>query len=109
MSEIRPFSYRAPESALSELRQRLSKVRWPERETVRDWSQGVPLAKLRALTSTPVIVCPTAIRRGERLELLARRRAHSLACIAHDNSSYHIRPLWPLGLPRWLKVKEDDC
>jgi pimeloyl-ACP methyl ester carboxylesterase len=49
MSEIRPFTCRAPESALSQLRQRLSTARWPERETVRDWSQGVPLDKLRAL------------------------------------------------------------
>jgi Epoxide hydrolase N terminus len=44
-----PFTYRAPESALDDLRQRLARVRWPERETVTDWSQGVPLAKLRAL------------------------------------------------------------
>jgi pimeloyl-ACP methyl ester carboxylesterase len=46
---IRPFTYRAPQAALDDLRQRLARVRWPERETVTDWSQGVPLAKLRAL------------------------------------------------------------
>jgi pimeloyl-ACP methyl ester carboxylesterase len=44
-----PFTYAAPESALEDLRQRLARARSPERETVNDWSQGVPLAKLRAL------------------------------------------------------------
>jgi epoxide hydrolase len=46
---ITPFTYHAPQSALDDLRRRLALTRWPERETVRDWSQGVPLAKLRAL------------------------------------------------------------
>jgi pimeloyl-ACP methyl ester carboxylesterase len=48
-SAIVPFTYHAPQSALDDLRQRLAHARWPERETVPDWSQGVPLAKLRAL------------------------------------------------------------
>jgi epoxide hydrolase len=47
--EVTPFAYRAPQSALNELRQRLEHTRWPEREPVNDWSQGVPLAKHRAL------------------------------------------------------------
>lgn len=46
---VTPFTYRAPQSALDDLRQRLAHARWPERETVADWSQGVPLARLRAL------------------------------------------------------------
>jgi pimeloyl-ACP methyl ester carboxylesterase len=46
---IAPFTYRAPQSALDDLSQRLAQVRWPERETVADWSQGVPLEKLRTL------------------------------------------------------------
>jgi pimeloyl-ACP methyl ester carboxylesterase len=46
---IAPFTYHAPQSALDDLRQRLAHARWPERETVADWAQGVPLAKLRAL------------------------------------------------------------
>ena len=47
--KVTPFAYGAPQSALDELRQRLKHTRWPEHETVNDWSQGVPLAKLRAL------------------------------------------------------------
>src|SRR5215510_8218315 len=46
---ITPFTYHAPQSALDYLKQRLTNARWPERETVSDWSQGVPLARLRAL------------------------------------------------------------
>jgi epoxide hydrolase len=46
---IAPFTYHAPQSALDDLRQRLAHARWPERETVADWAQGVPLAQLRAL------------------------------------------------------------
>jgi epoxide hydrolase len=46
---IAPFAYHAPQSALEDLGQRLAHARWPERETVTDWSQGVPLARLRAL------------------------------------------------------------
>jgi epoxide hydrolase len=47
--EIVPFTYHAPQRALDELKQRLAQTRWPERETVKDWSEGVPLEKMRAL------------------------------------------------------------
>src|SRR5262245_37600486 len=46
---VRPFTYRAQQGALDDLKRRLTEARWPERETVNDWSQGVPLTKLRAL------------------------------------------------------------
>jgi hypothetical protein len=48
-SAITPFSYRAPGSALDDLKRRLAQTRWPEPETVADWSQGVPITKMRAL------------------------------------------------------------
>jgi pimeloyl-ACP methyl ester carboxylesterase len=47
--EIVPFFYHAPQSALDDLKQRLAQTRWPERETTNDWSEGVPLEKLRTL------------------------------------------------------------
>ena len=47
--KIVPFVYHAPQSALDDLKQRLTQTRWPERETTNDWSEGVPLEKLRAL------------------------------------------------------------
>jgi pimeloyl-ACP methyl ester carboxylesterase len=44
-----PFRIDVPEPELIDLRQRLERTRWPEREPVDDWSQGVPLAYLQDL------------------------------------------------------------
>jgi pimeloyl-ACP methyl ester carboxylesterase len=46
---IEPFVIAADGAALDDLRDRLRRTRWPERETVEDWSQGVPLAYVRDL------------------------------------------------------------
>ncbi|HTE05014.1 MAG TPA: epoxide hydrolase [Planctomycetota bacterium] len=46
---IRPFTFRAPQAELDELRRRIVATRWPEKETVADFSQGVPLATIRKL------------------------------------------------------------
>jgi pimeloyl-ACP methyl ester carboxylesterase len=48
-SEIRPFHYTAPESALVDLRKRILETRWPDRELVPDASQGVQLATMQKL------------------------------------------------------------
>ncbi|WP_395408623.1 epoxide hydrolase family protein [Pseudoduganella sp. UC29_106] len=48
-SAIRPFQFHAPEAQLSELKRRIKTTRWPERETVADDSQGIPLATMQAL------------------------------------------------------------
>ena len=47
--EVTPFRIEVSEADLRDLRQRLKRTRWPERETVEDWSQSVPLAYLREL------------------------------------------------------------
>src|SRR5260370_8963213 len=46
---IHPFILSVPELELDDLRHRLSRTTWRERETVDDWSQGTPLAKVKAL------------------------------------------------------------
>ena len=46
---IQPHPFAFPDAALADLRERLARTRWPERETVDDWSQGAPLARLQAL------------------------------------------------------------
>jgi len=46
---VTEFRIAVPEAELEDLRARLRGARWPERETVDDWSQGVPLAYLRDL------------------------------------------------------------
>jgi epoxide hydrolase len=45
--ELLPFRIEVPGSQLDDLRDRLRRTRWPERETVDDWSQGVPLSYIR--------------------------------------------------------------
>ena len=47
--KVTPFRIEIPEADLSDLRQRLQRTRWPEAETVTDWSQGVPQAYLQDL------------------------------------------------------------
>lgn len=46
---IRPQPYAVPEQAIADLKDRLARTRWPEKEAVADWSQGAPLAKVQAL------------------------------------------------------------
>lgn len=48
-ADIRPFRVEVPEEDLVDLRQRIAAVRWPEKETVTDTSQGVQLATMREL------------------------------------------------------------
>lgn len=47
--DISPFRIDVPETELDDLRRRLRQTRWPEAETVEDWSQGIPLAYTREL------------------------------------------------------------
>jgi epoxide hydrolase len=47
--DIIPFRVEVEEQQLADLRERLGRTRWPEREPVEDWSQGVPLAYLQEL------------------------------------------------------------
>src|SRR6267142_6047379 len=46
---IRPFTVHFPDEALADLKRRIAATRWPERETVTDQSQGVPLATVQKL------------------------------------------------------------
>jgi pimeloyl-ACP methyl ester carboxylesterase len=46
---VRPFRVKVPEADLVDLRRRILATRWPEKETVPDESQGVPLAMIREL------------------------------------------------------------
>jgi pimeloyl-ACP methyl ester carboxylesterase len=48
-SEVRPFRIDVPEEALVDLRRRIEATQWPEKETVADESQGVPLATMQEL------------------------------------------------------------
>jgi pimeloyl-ACP methyl ester carboxylesterase len=47
--DVARFKVQVPQAALQDLKQRLRDTRWPDKEPVTGWSQGVPLAKARAL------------------------------------------------------------
>ena len=46
---IMPFTLAVPQAELDDLQRRLDSVRWPDRETVGDWTQGAPLDRVKAL------------------------------------------------------------
>jgi pimeloyl-ACP methyl ester carboxylesterase len=48
---IRPFRVNISDEDLADLRRRIKATRWPEKETVADFSQGVPLATMQKLAS----------------------------------------------------------
>ncbi|MGH9273348.1 MAG: epoxide hydrolase N-terminal domain-containing protein, partial [Acidimicrobiales bacterium] len=40
---MQPFEVQVEPSEIADLRDRLGRTRWPERETVEGWGQGIPL------------------------------------------------------------------
>ena len=48
-TEIRPFRIETPKEQLEDLQIRLRRTRWPEGETVGDWTQGIPLSYMEDL------------------------------------------------------------
>src|SRR4051794_31257849 len=48
-AHIRPFTVDVPEEKLADLRRRITATQWPEKETVADQSQGVPLGMMQEL------------------------------------------------------------
>ena len=46
---VRPFRVDVPEAELADMRRRIKATRFPEKETVSDFSQGVQLAFIQAL------------------------------------------------------------
>jgi len=50
-SAVHPFRISVPDADLTDLRERLNRTRWPERECVPDWTQGIPLDYTRDLAA----------------------------------------------------------
>jgi pimeloyl-ACP methyl ester carboxylesterase len=48
---VTPFKVKVPKTAIEDLKLRLKMVRFPNHETVVDWSQGVPLSKAKAVVA----------------------------------------------------------
>jgi pimeloyl-ACP methyl ester carboxylesterase len=49
--DLRPFRVAIPDAQIADLKERLARTRWPNRETVADWSQGVRVENARSLVS----------------------------------------------------------
>ncbi|MEJ3653125.1 epoxide hydrolase family protein [Actinomycetes bacterium KLBMP 9759] len=47
--QMRDFRAEITDAQIADLRDRLARTRWPDRETVDDWSQGIPLSYTREL------------------------------------------------------------
>jgi pimeloyl-ACP methyl ester carboxylesterase len=50
-TDVRPFNVNIPDKELAELRRRIVATRWPEKETVSDFTQGVPLETVQKLAA----------------------------------------------------------
>ena len=50
MSEINPYMIQISNDDLEDLKRRLLSTRWPEKETVEDWSQGIPLSYIKEIS-----------------------------------------------------------
>ncbi|AMR25525.1 epoxide hydrolase (plasmid) [Hymenobacter psoromatis] len=48
-NQVELFQLAIPERDIQDLKDRLNRTRWPNKEPVSDWSQGVPLANIQAL------------------------------------------------------------
>jgi len=48
---IRPFRVAISDSEIADLKQRLARTRWPDPETVPDWSQGVRVENAKSLVT----------------------------------------------------------
>src|ERR1700744_3665117 len=48
---IRPFTVAVPDAEIADLKQRLARTRWPDPETVPDWSQGVRVENAKSLVT----------------------------------------------------------
>ena len=50
MTEINPYMIQISNDDLEDLKRRLLSTRWPEKETVEDWSQGIPLSYIKEIS-----------------------------------------------------------
>ena len=61
---IQAFRIAASDAALYDLKRRLRATRWPEREAVDGWSQGIPRARTTWASARPAV--PPSPRGGQR-------------------------------------------
>ena len=112
MSEITPFEIEIAEDVISDLKDRLSRTRWPDKETVDDWTQGVPLAyqkKLMDYWLNEYDFQRLANRLNQYDNFHTGIENLSIHFIHVKSSHAHARPLllshgWPGSIVEFLKV-----
>ncbi len=73
--DVTPFRIAIGDAVLDDLRERLANTRWPERETVDGWGQGIPLAYLQEICDYWRTSYDWRAREAE-LNAFAQYRAH---------------------------------
>ena len=96
---IIPFKVEIGSAGIEDLRRRLAATRWPDAETVGDWSQGIPLAYMQELCALL----------GRRATTGARaRRAQRLPAVHdHDRRPRHPLPARALAARRRAAAGDD--
>ena len=106
---IRPFHIDVSEDALVDLRRRIAMTRWPDKETVADESQGVPLATIQGLARywrtdfdwRKVEAQLNALPQFQLKVLFAKRRAYAQMMGTRPQTLYGLADS-PVALAAWL-------
>nr|WP_255506344.1 epoxide hydrolase family protein [Mycolicibacterium sp. 018/SC-01/001] len=120
-TRVQPFTLRVPESEIGALRARLAAVRWPDRESLPEaagrarWSQGVPLADLRALVDRwhdEYDWRAVEHELADAGQLLLHLGGVHIHCLHHRSRRIDAAPLllthgWPGSIVEFLDVLED--
>ena len=111
--EIRPFHVDVPDEALEDLRRRIAATQWPEKETIADQSQGVPLAMMQKLADRHGIRTTEQKDRNYFRSIYFREPGGVLFEIATDVPGFAVdEPAATLGhglkLPRFLEPRRDQ-
>ncbi len=112
MSDIRPFSIHVADEDLQDLRERLARTRWPNRETPEDWTQGVPLDYVKEiaeywLTDYNWRTCEDKLNQWSGY--LTEINGLDVHFLHIESPEAHARPLimthgWPGSIIEFLKV-----
>jgi hypothetical protein len=107
ITEIRPFRVEISDAAIDDLRDRLARARWPEKEPVEDWSMGIPLAYVQELAaywaeSYDIRRVADLLNRYEQFTTTIDGVDIHFLHVRHTSKSFQDRRGW--GVPRhWLR------
>jgi hypothetical protein len=118
--EIIPFRIDVPDADLADLRDRLRRTRWPDRETVDDWSQGTPLAWVHDLRQSWASGYDWRAREARLItSVVTDPAAVPIGCTAFPGEVPHLfhrvraaRPMAPSGVSQrtqWRHWVRGDC